>query len=500
MRTTLQIIRLSVITLLALIAFAALTLAQEVQIPDPALNAAIHEALGKPAGPLTQSDLLGLTGLSAIFRNITNVQGLEAAQNLVSLDLQDNRITSVNILTNLTRLVFLDLSENRFPQLTLPGGMTNLTTLRVEFGGLTNITLPAGLTELTNLRLGFNQLPSLALPADMTNLSFLSVFQNQLTNLALPPMLTSLTNLNLDGNRLSNLNLPAGMTKLDTLIAGANQLTSFTVPADMTNLTFLRLNDNQLTNLTLPAGLNHLSFLFLPGNQLSSLTLPTGLTNLNGLVLQSNRLTNLTLPPDLTKLGTLLLDGNPLTTFVLSEPLAATNLAGTVMSLRNQGVSVFTYPLAVSLVSPSRTMNGAFELTLTGPPGLYPVLLPAEVLPRDGAKPAPEHGNHSAQYFHDGHRAVTGLISPKVINIHIYHEHHQTLHPTACADPACRGQLCDDNPGAGGVHPRSRPERRHPRGAAKTFRAIDRAGPAQPDEPGRQPSQREKHRWAGSGS
>jgi Leucine-rich repeat (LRR) protein len=49
--------------------------------------------------------MLGLTGLSAIFRNITNVQGLEAAQNLVSLDLQDNRITSISILTNLTRLV-----------------------------------------------------------------------------------------------------------------------------------------------------------------------------------------------------------------------------------------------------------------------------------------------------------------------------------------------------------------------------------------------------------
>jgi len=56
-------------------------------------------------GPLTQQDMLSLTNLGAVFRNITNLQGLEAAQNLVSLDLQDNRITSVNILTNLTRLV-----------------------------------------------------------------------------------------------------------------------------------------------------------------------------------------------------------------------------------------------------------------------------------------------------------------------------------------------------------------------------------------------------------
>src|SRR3954465_3357366 len=159
MKTTIPFSRTLALTVLSLSTLAASSPAQEVSIPDPNLNAAIHEALGKPAGPLTQQDMLGLTGLSAIFRNITNVQGLEAAQNLVALDLQDNRIADVNLLTNLTRLVFLDVSENRFPQLTIPSGMTNLTTLRAEVGGLTNVTLPAGLTKLTSLSLGFNQLP-----------------------------------------------------------------------------------------------------------------------------------------------------------------------------------------------------------------------------------------------------------------------------------------------------------------------------------------------------
>ena len=34
---------------------------------------------------------------------------------------------------------------------------------------------------------------------------------------------------------------------------------------------------------------------------------------------------------------------------------------------------MFTYPLAVSLVSPHRAVAGAFEFTLTGPPGVYTV-------------------------------------------------------------------------------------------------------------------------------
>jgi formylglycine-generating enzyme required for sulfatase activity len=361
------------LTLLVLTNFIASLPAQEVSIPDPNFNAVIRATLGKPVGPITQQDMLGLTNLSAIFRSITNAQGLEAAQNLVSLDLQDNRITSLNFPTNLTRLVFLDLSENRFPTLTLPR-LTNLTTLRLENGRLTNLSLSAGLTKLTSLRVGFNQLSSLVLPADTTNLIELSAFQNQLTNLTLPPNLANLTTLNLDGNLLARLQLPAGLTKLSFIALGNNQLTSFTVPADMTNLTALRINDNQLTNLTLPAGLNQLSLLVASRNQLGSLTFPPGLTSLAFLELIGNQLTNITFPPDLQQLIGFFIADNPFTTFVLSEPLAATGMASVVFSFRNQGISVFTYPLAISLTSPHRTAGGAFEFALTGPPGNYAIL------------------------------------------------------------------------------------------------------------------------------
>src|SRR5206468_12819461 len=60
-------------------------------------------------------------------------------------------------------------------------------------------------------------------------------------------------------------------------------------------------------------------------------------------------------------------------TFVLPETLAATNLAGDVAALRNQGVEVFTYPLTVELIR-LRQPLGAFQFALTGPPGVYTVL------------------------------------------------------------------------------------------------------------------------------
>jgi len=64
---------------------------------------------------------------------------------------------------------------------------------------------------------------------------------------------------------------------------------------------------------------------------------------------------------------------NPLTTFVLSEPLAATGMASVVDSFRNQGISVFTYPLVARLVQPLM-LPGSFKFGITGPPGVYSVL------------------------------------------------------------------------------------------------------------------------------
>ena len=337
--------------LLILASFVATTLAQEVSIPDPGLDAAIRDALQIPNGPLTEQDLLRLINLDAGSRNVSNVEGLAAARNLHVLFLDSDRLTNFTLPGTLTNLTELELSFNPLTNCSLPSGLGNLDTLSIEFDQLTQLTLPSGLTRLTELDLGANVLTSFTLPSDATNLAGLSLFFNQLTNLALPRRLTRLTALDLDGNKLTHL----------------------TLPSDLTNLSDLLLRDNQLSDFTLPAGLSKLNFLGLDGNQLTHFTFPAGLTNLSSVGLTTNHLTNLTLPPDLTQLHSLFVDGNPFTTLVLSEPLAATNLAGNVAFLRNQGVFVFIYPVTVRLSSPRQTETGDFEFSLAGPPGVYSI-------------------------------------------------------------------------------------------------------------------------------
>jgi len=456
--------------------------AQEVSIPDPGLNAAVRDALGKPTGPLTEQDLLNLTVLNAHDRNISSVVGLEAARNLNTLllfsnhltnfflpsltnlvslnlsgnfltnvslpggmthlfsfvmagnplaqltlpadltrleelDLENNQLTSFNLPSTLTGLGVLDLGFNSLTNFSLPGGLTNLDMLRLSSNSLTNFTVPGGLTRLTQLYIDDNRLTRFTLPAGLTNLHVLDLFFNQLTNLNLPADLQNLISLDLDNNQFTSLNLPSNLTGLGFLHLRSNLLTNFSLPADMTGLSYLDLGENRLgavmlpvglghlaalrlsgntnlTSLTLPVGMTNLTGLFLRfnqltnlalpsdlvslvqldvlGNQLTNLTLPPGLTNLITLVLSGNLLTSLTLPPDMTQLSSLVLNGNPLVTLVLSEPLAATTLAGTVATLESQGVSVFTYPLTIQLVKPL-PISGAFKFGITGPPGAYGV-------------------------------------------------------------------------------------------------------------------------------
>src|ERR1041385_2117822 len=120
-----SIIRFLLIAL-TLIGHAAPVRAQEVSIPDPGLNAAVREALNKPAGPLTERDMLGLTFLNATGRSITNAQGLEAARNLNLLDLDSNSLTNFVVPSSLTNLNSLDLFNNHLTSFVLPNGLAKL--------------------------------------------------------------------------------------------------------------------------------------------------------------------------------------------------------------------------------------------------------------------------------------------------------------------------------------------------------------------------------------
>uniref|UniRef100_UPI003D36C893 hypothetical protein n=1 Tax=Klebsiella pneumoniae TaxID=573 RepID=UPI003D36C893 len=137
------------------------------------LNAAVRATLQKPTGPLSSQDLLSLTELNACCRNVSSVEGLEAARNLATLYLQSNRLANLTVPSKLTNLTTVDLRFNPLTNGLFPDGLTKLTRVLLKSSQLTNLTLPDGLSVLIELDLGSNRFTSFNVPSNMVGVGVL---------------------------------------------------------------------------------------------------------------------------------------------------------------------------------------------------------------------------------------------------------------------------------------------------------------------------------------
>ena len=83
-----------------------------VTFPDRNLEGTIRQAIDKPEGAISTSDLEKVIVLTASGRNIRNLSGLEYCVNLQWLYLHTNPISDISALARLTRLEWLDLDNN----------------------------------------------------------------------------------------------------------------------------------------------------------------------------------------------------------------------------------------------------------------------------------------------------------------------------------------------------------------------------------------------------
>lgn len=125
--------RLGVVAMgLALIAsFSPLrALAQDVNIPDPALQGAILQALGLPGPTITQADMLDLTQLNCDSIGVTDTTGLQYAHNLTYLVLNNNPVTNFSGFSGLSNLTELDFIAGNLTNISF---VTNLPRLKVTY-------------------------------------------------------------------------------------------------------------------------------------------------------------------------------------------------------------------------------------------------------------------------------------------------------------------------------------------------------------------------------
>ena len=140
----LMIVLVGLVGLLALLIPNSLMRADSVvTFPDPNLEAAIRDAIGKPTGDIYQSDLStdngGLTTLNADRRGIVDLTGLEYCTSLTWLYLSQNQISDMSPLVHLTSLVVLYLSQNQISDIPPLANLTNLTFLYLSQNQISDI-------------------------------------------------------------------------------------------------------------------------------------------------------------------------------------------------------------------------------------------------------------------------------------------------------------------------------------------------------------------------
>jgi uncharacterized repeat protein (TIGR02543 family) len=239
--------------------------------PDPNLEAALREAIGKPTGHIYKSDLEGLTSLSAEGRSIAHLSGLEDCINLISLDLRDNQIGDISALAGLTKLKWLDLSYNRIGNISPLANLTALKWLYLYNNQVSNVTPLANLTKLVDLYLHSNQISNISPLANLTDLTRLLLFSNQISDISPLTNLTKLTWLYLQENQISSISPLAGLTNLTQLDLSDNQISGIVPLADFANLIYLSLHSNQISDISVLANLTNLMWLYLQNNYITNI-------------------------------------------------------------------------------------------------------------------------------------------------------------------------------------------------------------------------------------
>ena len=121
-------------------------------IPDSRLKAAIRERLGLPSRhSITEIDMLALTTLEVVDRNLSDLTGLEYATRLRHLTLLANSISDLGPLAGLTKLKSLEASANSISDLGPLAGLTRLNYARLADNPIRDLGPLAGLTRMTDL-------------------------------------------------------------------------------------------------------------------------------------------------------------------------------------------------------------------------------------------------------------------------------------------------------------------------------------------------------------
>ena len=159
----------------------------EIRMPDPALRAAVREALAlAPGEPLTQDAMKRLTKLIAPNSDIADITGLQHATNLDFLVLGGNPISDLQPLQECALLTLLDLEGcSKIKDIRPLKNLVRLQSLSVGYNKIEDIRVLRNLEMLTWLSLRANHIRDFSPLLELRYLRYLNISRNPALNYSL---------------------------------------------------------------------------------------------------------------------------------------------------------------------------------------------------------------------------------------------------------------------------------------------------------------------------
>lgn len=231
-------------------------------------------------------DLSVIAFLSALDRltlsgcGLSTVAGLEKAQNVTYLDLQNNTIRNLEPLSNMISLEELNLQQNALTSLSALSDLTALTWLDVSYNSLTSIAPIATCVKLTYLEAGNNSLTNLGAVDNLSGLTHLGVSNNALTDVSSLSDCTALTELSIASNDISDISALATLTSLEIFDFSYNEITSLPSWPDGCALRTVDGSYNQLESISALKNMKDLSYVYMDYNKITSVSALANCPNL----------------------------------------------------------------------------------------------------------------------------------------------------------------------------------------------------------------------------
>lgn len=200
--------------------------------------------------------------------DITDIKGLDRLTNLISINLEDNKIEKIQALDTLINLENLYLTHN---QITEIEGLEKLLNLKVLALGRNQISEIKNISHLTNLKDLFihgNKLNKIQELDSFPNLQRLNLSRNKIKIIEGLDHLGNLYSLFLGNNKINSIENLEGLVKLNRLGLSGNKISEIEGLNNLIKLEHLDLNFNRILEIKGLEKLSNLRILKLSHNNI----------------------------------------------------------------------------------------------------------------------------------------------------------------------------------------------------------------------------------------